>query len=218
MTEYFDLSKDSVYKTEKMIQASFSVSEGSHDWNHIHRVRQMAVYLCDKEGGDRFLVEMAALLHDLEDWKYTTSGEAPGLISRWLQSLGIHPETENRILTIINEVSYKGSGVVTPCSSKESEIVQDADRLDAMGAIGIARAFAYGGSRGRALYAAESEPVNHLDFETYKKNQGPTLNHFYEKLLLLKDRMNTSTARPIAAARHQYMLDFLDQFKKECDL
>jgi uncharacterized protein len=175
----------------------------------------MALFLAGEEGGDLFIVEMAALLHDMEDWKLTDSETKKGITKEWLSAQELTTETIERILQVIAEVSFKGAGVTTPCSSLESMVVQDADRLDAIGAIGIARAFAYGGSKGRPLYLPEQEAVQHQSFESYKKSKSSTLHHFYEKLLHLKNRMNTATAIKLAEKRHQYMLDFADQFKKD---
>jgi uncharacterized protein len=207
--------KEIVDNTENHVRIRFLNEEGSHDWQHIDRVRRMALFLAGEEGGDLFIVEMAALLHDMEDWKLTDSETKKGITKEWLSAQELTTETIERILQVIAEVSFKGAGVTTPCSSLESMVVQDADRLDAIGAIGIARAFAYGGSKGRPLYLPEQEAVQHQSFESYKKSKSSTLHHFYEKLLHLKNRMNTATAIKLAEKRHQYMLDFADQFKKD---
>jgi len=207
--------KEIVDNTGNWVRRRFLNEEGSHDWQHIDRVRRMALFLAREEGGDLFIVEMAALLHDLEDWKLTDSETKKGITKEFLSGQGLTTETTERILQVIEEVSFKGAGVATPCSSLESMVVQDADRLDAIGAIGIARAFAYGGSKGRPLYQPEKDTVQHQSFDSYKKSTSSTLHHFYEKLLHLKDRMNTVTAIKLAEKRHQYMLDFADQFKKD---
>jgi uncharacterized protein len=204
-----------VDKTEKMVREQMAGMEGSHDFEHIDRVRRMALFLAEKEGGDLFIVEMAALLHDLEDWKYSGDATENGITRDWLKSLGLSDELIIKITLAIHEVSFKGAGVPTPCSSSESRVVQDADRLDAMGAIGIARAFAYGGSKGRPLYDPQETPEFHATFEAYRANRGSTLNHFHEKLLLLKDRMNTTTAREVAEERHRFMLEFIKKFNQE---
>jgi uncharacterized protein len=185
-----------------------------HDWWHIHRVRNLALKIAETEGGDLFLIEMAALLHDLDDWKII----GDPIVSRvdfWLQNLQIQPEVAGKIYRITQQVSFKGAGVDTFPSSLEAQIVQDADRLDAIGAIGIARTFAYGGSRGRLIFDPAIKPEKHADFEAYKKNAGPTINHFYEKLLLLKDRLNTGTAKNMAIRRHSFMETFLEEFFSE---
>jgi uncharacterized protein len=194
------------------------LSEGSgHDWWHIQRVRSNAVKLARQEGGDPEITELAALLHDIADHKFHGGSlEAGPLAAREiLEREGIPGKVTERVIQIIREVSFKGAGVETPCSSLESACVQDADRLDAIGAIGIARAFAYGGSRGRLLYEPGVSPENHANFEAYRSSQGHTINHFHEKLLLLKDRMQTGSGRKMALERHLYMEDFLRQFHEE---
>jgi uncharacterized protein len=159
---------------------------------------------------------MAALLHDLDDWKLSISQqEHENKAGHWLKTHGVPSEIIDHILNVIDEVSFKGAGVETPVSSKESAVVQDADRLDAIGAIGIARTFAYGGYKKRLIYDPVISPVVHNDFDVYKGNTAPTINHFYEKLLLLKDRMNTETAKNIAEKRHKFMAGYLDQFFDE---
>lgn len=169
------------------------------------------------ERADEFVVELAALLHDIADWKFHGGDEnaGPDKARRWLESQHVDEPTIERVCQIIKTVSYKGAGVSTPMKTSEGMIVQDADRLDALGAIGIARTFAYGGHKGRAIYDPNEPPQMHETFEQYKNSQGHTINHFYEKLLLLKDRLNTQTAKKIAAARHKYMEDFLSQFFAE---
>jgi len=207
--------KEIVNNTENQVRRRFQNEEGSHDWHHIDRVRSMALFLSREEGCDPFIVEMAALLHDFEDWKLADSAATEGSTRKWLNDQGLAEEIVEQLLQVITEVTFKGAGVPTPCSSMESMVVQDADRLDAIGAIGIARAFAYGGSKGRPLYLTGQDAVQHQSFESYKKSESSTLNHFYEKLLHLKDRMNTATAIKLAKKRHQFMLDFVDQFKKD---
>ena len=198
-----------------MVRERMAAMEGSHDFAHINRVRKMALYLSAREGGNPFIIEMAALLHDLEDWKYAEKDLVSGSTRGWLEGLGLSDQEVGIITAVIQEVSFRGAGVPTPCTTMESRIVQDADRLDAIGAIGIARAFAYGGSRGRPLYDAGETPNFHHTFEEYKANKGSTLNHFHEKLLFLKDRMNTPSARRLAESRHNFMLEFLRQFNDE---
>lgn len=210
--------KEAIQKTREWIESVFIDKEGSHDWHHIFRVWKMALQLHEKEGGNSFVIEMAALLHDVNDWKLIDPSQSKINIKGWLKSCNIDEKTADHIITVIQEVSFKGSGVATPCSSIESMIVQDADRLDAIGAVGVARAFAYGGSKGHKLYIPGQEPELHTSFENYRKSGGATLTHFYEKLLLVKERMNTKTAKIIAEERHRYLLDFLEQFKKECHL
>lgn len=212
-----DHLKEWLDKTKKIVMERFSAEEGSHDWHHIDRVRRMALKICNVEGGDPFIVEMAALLHDMEDWKLNSGIEQSFFVSEWLAAEGMELERAESIMTVIGEVSFRGSGVATPCSSLESMIVQDADRLDAMGAIGIARAFAYGGKKGRPLHVPGAKPVWHSDFDEYRNQKGSSVQHFYEKLLLLKDRINTLEGKRIAAQRHEFMLIFLDHFFREWD-
>ncbi|KJF44504.1 phosphohydrolase [Draconibacterium sediminis] len=202
--------------TENFIKQHFASDSSGHDWWHIHRVRNMAVHLAENEGGDLFLIEMAALLHDLDDWKLG-NGENSSRTKSWLEQISISKKDADKIEQIIEQVSFKGAGVETKTSSLEAQIVQDADRLDAIGAIGIARTFAYGGNKGRLLHHPDIEPQLHNSFEEYKKTTAPTINHFYEKLLLLKDRMNTKAAQKIAEKRHVFMENFLAQFFSEWD-
>ncbi|WP_204273591.1 HD domain-containing protein [Draconibacterium mangrovi] len=208
--------KELISATENFIKQHFAADSSGHDWWHIHRVRNMAVHLAKKEGGDFFLVEMAALLHDLDDWKLS-NGDNTSKTKSWLKQISIDEKDADKIEQIIEQVSFKGAGVETKTSSLEAQIVQDADRLDAIGAIGIARTFAYGGNKGRLLHHPDIEPQLHNSFEEYKKTTAPTINHFYEKLLLLKDRMNTNAAQKIAEERHVFMEIFLAQFFSEWD-
>lgn len=203
--------KKLIQETEKFVKQHFETDSSGHDWWHIQRVRNMALRLAEKEGGNLFLIEMAALLHDLDDWKIG-NGDNYTKTKLWLSQIGINEFDAVKICEIIEQVSFKGAGVATIANSVEAKIVQDADRLDAIGAIGVARTFAYGGNKGRLLYHPEIKPHLHKSFEDYKKTTAPTINHFYEKLLLLKDRLNTNTAREIATERHRFMEDFLTQF------
>ena len=183
-----------------------------HDWWHTERVRRNALLIAEAEGGDPFVVEMAALLHDVDDWKFATDENRVG---KWLLAVIPDPELRNRIADTISRVSYKGSGVSDNANTPESKAVQDADRLDAMGAIGIARTFAYGGAKGRPLYEPGQMPAQHSSFEDYRSNKTNTINHFYEKLLLLYARLNTATARKMAKSRHELMEKFLQHFFME---
>lgn len=208
--------KKIIEKTERYVSAEFKTEGSGHDWFHIDRVRKMAVKLANAEHCDLFIVEMAALLHDLDDWKLTGSGsEALRKTSEWLGQLPIDEASTRQIIRVIQEVSFKGAGTSTPVTSTEAAVVQDADRLDAIGAIGIARTFAYGGYKNRLIYDPEVNPEVHTDFQAYQNSTAPTINHFYEKLLLLKDRMNTHSARKIAEERHQFMADYLSRFFDE---
>lgn len=213
MFELFD--KQAISLTEKYINEIFAGEGSGHDWWHIQRVRAMALKIADSEGGDRFIIEMAALLHDVDDWKLNPGTGTKAL--NWLKSLGINELQSALILEVINQVSFKGAGVENKATTIEAKIVQDADRLDAIGAIGVARAFAYGGHKNRPLHIPGSTPQIHTDFESYKNNQGSTINHFYEKLLLLKNSLNTTSAIEIAKNRHIFMETFLQQFFAEWD-
>ena len=207
-----------INQTENFIREKFKEEGSGHDWFHVDRVRKMALRIGETEQCDLFLTEMAALLHDLDDWKINGSEEYSFTEStKWLNKTGVEEPYAGRILKIIAEVSFKGAGVETPVSSLEAAVVQDADRLDAIGAIGIARTFAYGGNKSRLIYDPEVNSVMHDSFGEYKNSNAPTINHFYEKLLLLKDRMNTPVAREIAEKRHQFMQFFLDRFYDEWD-
>ena len=206
--------KEQLRKTENYIRNEFELDGSGHDWWHIYRVRNMALKIAKKEGGDLFLIEMSALLHDLDDWKIN-SGKHLAKTKKWLKEIQVGESRKNYILQIIEEVSFKGAGVETKANTPEARIVQDADRLDAIGAIGIARTFAYGGNKSRLIYHPDIKPVLHQTFGEYKKTTAPTINHFYEKLLLLKNRLNTDTAIAIAENRHKFMEDFLTRFFDE---
>ncbi len=205
-----------IEQTANFIRAEFEDESSGHDWWHIHRVWKTALAICEIEKADAFIVQLAALLHDLDDWKFNDSGdETPHRARAWLDSHHVVSTTADAVCEIIKHISYKGAGVENKMNSPEGFIVQDADRLDAIGAIGIGRAFAYGGYKNRPLYDPNSPPQMHASFEEYKNSKSATINHFYEKLLLLKDRMNTQTAKRIAEERHEVMLRFLDQFMLE---
>lgn len=210
-------SKKSIDSIAGEVKARFITDSGGHDWWHIHRVWKMSKFIAEKEGADLFIVELAALLHDIADWKYHHGDEFIGgkTARSLLSNYPISESIVNEVVLIIDSLSFKGAAVETPMISLEGKIVQDADRLDAIGAIGIARTFAYGGMKGRSMYDPVVKPHLHDTFEAYKNAVGPTINHFYEKLLLLKDRMNTETAKQIAAKRHTFMEVFLTQFFEE---
>jgi uncharacterized protein len=208
--------QDIIQKTADYIRHEFSNDSSGHDWWHIYRVWKNVITICEHEKGDSFIVQLAALLHDLDDWKFNeVADETPLRAKAWLDSLSIDPSIMDAVCNIIKHISYKGAGVDNKMDSLEGFIVQDADRLDAIGAIGIARAFAYGGYKNRPLYDPDSSPQLHQTFEEYKNSNSDTINHFYEKLLLLKDMLNTPTAKRIAEQRHAYMEQFLRQFMKE---
>jgi uncharacterized protein len=192
--------------------------EGSgHDWRHIERVRNLARGIAREEGGDLYICELAALLHDLADAKIAgdeTTGQRR--VREWLMTQKVEPSLLERVMEIIATMSFAG-GNRPPMTTLEGRVVQDADRLDAIGAVGIARTFAYGGSRGRLLYDPDIPPQQHTSAEAYHASDAPTINHFYEKLLLLKDRMNTPYAQRLAEGRHAYMEAFLAEFYAEWD-
>lgn len=206
--------RDIIQKTTDHVRGLLSGEGSGHDWFHVERVRNTALRIAREEQADILVVELAALLHDVADWKFAGGDHdaGPCAARTWLESLAVRPEVIDHVVSIIAGLSFKGAGVETPMNTIEGQCVQDADRLDALGAIGIARAFAYGGHKGRAMYDPAIPPQPHASFEAYKKNAGPTINHFYEKLLLLKDRMNTATGKRLAAERHQFMARYLEQF------
>ena len=205
-----------IQKTAEYIKQEFSDDSSGHDWWHIYRVWKNAITICEHEMADSFIVQLAALLHDLDDWKFNDSGdETPLRAKAWLDSFSLDPSISDAVCRIITHISFKGANVENKIDSLEGFIVQDADRLDAIGAIGIARAFAYGGYKNRPLYDPDSPPEMHQTFEQYKNSKSATINHFYEKLFLLKDMMNTPTAKRIAEQRHVYMQQFLTQFMDE---
>ncbi len=211
---------------EKIIEATMKYAketlegEGSgHDWWHIWRVWKNAKHIGETEDCDMFVVELAALLHDIADFKFHDGDltVGPRVACEWLESQNVDEGVVKHVCDIIASTSFKGAQVDASVHTKEAMVVQDADRLDAMGAIGIGRAFAYGGHKNREMYNPNIKPEQHDSFEKYANNNSPTLNHFYEKLLLLKDLMNTQTAKKIAQGRHDFMEMYLEQFYKEWD-
>ncbi|MBI1348397.1 HD domain-containing protein [bacterium] len=206
-----------ISQTEQFLQTRLQGDSSGHDWWHIDRVRKSAIALAHAEGANADVCELAALLHDVADWKFHDGDETAGprVARDWLESQVVNEQIIQQVTQIVAEVSFKGAGVRTEMSTLEGRCVQDADRLDAIGAVGIARAFAFGGAFGRAMYDPHHPPELHADFTAYKTKSGPTINHFYEKLLLLKDRMQTQTGRTWAAERHQFMEQFLEQFYRE---
>lgn len=202
--------------TEARVRELLAGDATGHDWWHIERVRRLALRLAAEEGADPLVVELAALLHDVADWKLSGDADAGARHARaWLTSLGVEAAVVEHVSGIVAGVSFKGAGVATPMSTIEGRVVQDADRLDALGAIGIARAFAYGGSRGRALHEPEESPRLHASFAEYRSATGSTLNHFHEKLLLLRGRMHTAAGRRLADERHRFMEEFVRRFLAE---
>lgn len=210
-------NKDIIKQTVEFVKESLKGAESGHDWWHIERVWNNAKLLIKSEEVDPFIVELAALLHDIADSKFHDGDEeiGPKKAGEYLKSIGIEDSQIVHIQQIIRNMSFKASLGTLNFSSKEMEVVQDADRLDAIGAIGIARAFTYGGFKNRELYNPEIPPALNMTKEEYKSSDAPTINHFYEKLLLLKDKMNTPTGLRIAEERHQFMLTYLEQFYNE---
>lgn len=204
-------------KTILFVKKQLENAEGGHDWFHIERVYKNALLIAQEEACDLTVVKLGALLHDIADSKFHNGDEliGPKTARAFLESENVAEETVVHVINIIENISFKGGNFERKFSSKELEIVQDADRLDAIGAIGIARCFNYGGFKNRALYNPAIQPKLNMSKEEYKNSDSPTLNHFYEKLLLLKDKMNTVTGKKIAEARHQYMQNFLAQFYAE---
>lgn len=203
-----------IQKTEEYVRKTLSGDGSGHDWWHVYRVWKTAVRLGNIEKADLFVVELAALLHDIADWKFNDGDleAGPKAARAWLEKMKVDEAVIAHVCQIIEGLSFKGAGVKTPMETLEGKIVQDADRLDAIGAIGIARAFAYGGSKGREMHDPNEKPELHNSFKAYKSSKGPTINHFYEKLLLLKDQMNTKAAKELAIDRHRYMQQYLDRF------
>jgi len=206
-----------INNTIAFVKEKLQNAEGGHDWFHIERVLKNSENIAKGENCNLEIVQLGALLHDIADSKFHNGDETvgPKVAREFLESENVDEETIQQVINIINNISYKGGNFERKFKSIELDVVQDADRLDAIGAIGIARAFNYGGFKNRTLYNPEIAPKTQMSIEEYKKNDSPTLNHFYEKLLLLKDLMNTETGRQIALERHRYMENFLAQFYAE---
>ncbi|EAS00912.1 metal-dependent phosphohydrolase (macronuclear) [Tetrahymena thermophila SB210] len=208
-----------IEECKKFVAEKLKDAEKGHGYDHIQRVHNLAIEIskAEKTPNNQFIVELGALLHDIADWKFTGGDEevAPRLASEWLKQQGATDEEIDAVVHIIRNISYKGAKVENKLKTIEGFIVQDADRLDALGAIGIARCFAYGGYKNRALYDPEIPPVLHETAEQYKNNNSPSLNHFYEKLFLLKDKMNTEAGKNFAQKRHDFMQQFVDTFLSE---
>ncbi|UPT71978.1 MAG: HD domain-containing protein [Flavobacterium sp. JAD_PAG50586_2] len=206
-----------IENTISFVKQKLENAEGGHDWFHIERVYKNSLLIAKEEDCDLTVVQLGALLHDIADSKFYDGDETvgPKTARIFLESQNVAESTIQHVINIIENISFKGGNFERKFNSIELEIVQDADRLDAIGAIGIARTFNYGGFKNRSLYNPEIAPNLKMSKEEYKNSNSPTLNHFYEKLLLLKDKMNTPTGKKIAEARHQYMEDFLSQFFAE---
>ncbi|MDF2449191.1 MAG: hypothetical protein K0R26_1695 [Bacteroidota bacterium] len=206
-----------ISQTIDFVKQELQCAEAGHDWFHVERVYRTSMLIHDIEGGNALVIALAALLHDIADPKFHNGNEAigPEKAERFLKSVGVAETKIAHVKHIIEGVSYKNSFDNKRFTSLEMNIIQDADRLDAIGAIGIARAFTYGGFKNRTLYDPEIMPVTEHTKESYKKTTAPTINHFYEKLLLLKDKMNTVTGKKLAEERHDFMKLYLEQFYKE---
>lgn len=196
----------------------FSKEGSGHDWWHIYRVWKTSIKIAEKENANTFIVQLAALLHDIADWKFYNGDQniGPQKAAEILKEHNINVKLIKQIQEIIKNLSFKGAKTsIIEMKSIEGKVVQDADRLDAIGAIGIARTFAYGGYKNRIIYNPKIKPILHKNADSYIKNNSPTINHFYEKLLLLKNLMNTKTGKEIAEKRHDFMNNYLNQFYKE---
>ena len=220
MAELTDAQRQIVDQTAVFVRRQMEGDSSGHDWWHVWRVWQNSLFISRNENADRFVTELAALLHDIADWKFHDGDETAGPKAArvCLSEQSVDEQIIEHVCRIIETVSFKGAGVETPMETLEGKIVQDADRLEAIGAIGIARCFAFGGAKGRLMHDPEDPPELHASFEDYKKKSGPSINHFYEKLLLLKDRMNTETGSQLAAERHKVLEDFLAQFHAEWNI
>lgn len=206
-----------IKKTITFVKETLKNAEGGHDWFHIQRVFNNAILISKNEETNSLVISLGALLHDIADSKFHNGDETigPKVAREFLFKLNVDSTVIEHVVNIIENISFKGGNELQKFSSLELDIVQDADRLDAIGALGIARCFNYGGFKNRALYDPEIKPNLNMSKDEYKNSTAPTINHFYEKLLLLKDRMNTKTGKQIAEERHEYMLQFLDQFYNE---
>lgn len=207
--------KKIIEKTKEYVKQEMLKGDSGHDWSHVLRVNNTAKMIAKKEKADLFIVELSTLFHDIADSKFTNGDEtiAPRKIKDFLNSLKVDTETIEKVNYIVEHMSFKKNQPSE--KSLEFKVVQDADRLDAIGAIGIARAFSFGGYKNRLMYNPEEKPNLNQTKEQYVKAEGTTINHFYEKLLLLKDLMNTDTAKKLAEKRHKFMEKYLDQFYKE---
>ncbi len=208
---------DLINNTILFVKQKLENAEGGHDWFHIERVYKNALLIAKEEVCNVQIVQLGSLLHDIADSKFHDGDESvgPKVAREFLESQNVNEEVINHVINIIQNISFKGGNFEKKFSSIELDIVQDADRLDAIGAIGIARTFNYGGFKNRTLYDPEIAPNTNMTIDEYKNSQAPTINHFYEKLLLLKDKMNTGTGKQIAQQRHRFMEGFLAQFYAE---
>jgi uncharacterized protein len=210
-------SKEIINKTIDFVKETLTDAEGGHDWFHILRVYNNALLISKNEAVDVFVVELGALLHDIADSKFHNGDETvgPQVAREFLFKLNVDSQVIEHVVNIVENISFKGGNETQKFKSAELDVVQDADRLDAIGAIGIARCFNYGGFKNRELYNPEIKPHLSMTKAAYKTSTAPSINHFYEKLLLLRDKMNTKTGKDIATKRHAFMELYLDQFYKE---
>ncbi|TXK78657.1 HD domain-containing protein [Mesonia sp. K4-1] len=206
-----------IQATKAFVQSELKDAEGGHDWFHIERVYKNALLLARAEDVNLEIVSLGALLHDIADSKFHQGNEnvGPQTARKFLESLHVQDFVIEHVVKIIENISFKGGNIKQEFTSPELDVIQDADRLDAMGAIGIARTFNYGGFKNRKIYDPSIAPKLNMSKEEYKKGENPTINHFYEKLLLLKERMNTVTGKKLAQKRHEFMEQFLEQFYAE---
>ncbi|MEL6271659.1 MAG: HD domain-containing protein [Chloroflexota bacterium] len=204
--------------TRDYVRHTLSGEGTGHDWWHIQRVTKTALYICDRENADPVIVELAALLHDIDDWKFSGDVTAGASAARaWLEQNNAPDATTDAVVQIIERLSYKGGFETRPMTSLEGKIVQDADRLDALGPVGIARTFAYGGAKHRLIHDPDHSPESHADFESFKAAEGTTINHFYEKLFKLKDTLHTATAKQIGEKLHRYIERYIADFYAQWD-
>ena len=208
-----------ISQTILFVKKELQRAEGGHDWWHIERVWIIARKIAATEEANLLIVELGALLHDIADSKFHQGDETlgPQKARQFLQSIHVDEDIIFQVEQIIRNISFKGGNFEIGFNSSELNIVQDADRLDAMGAIGIARTFHYGGFKNREIYNPDIQPQLHQNREQYKASTAPTINHFYEKLLQLRDRMNTQTGKRMAEQRHQFMEEYLEQFFSEIE-
>ncbi|HEU4496481.1 MAG TPA: HD domain-containing protein [Flavobacterium sp.] len=213
------MNADLIENTISFVKKELENAEGGHDWFHIEKVYNSAMHISKNENCDKTIVALGALLHDIADSKFHGGDETvgPRVAREFLESQNVPEEIIIHVVNIIENISFKGGNFERKFSSLELSVVQDADRLDAIGAVGIARCFNYGGFKNRPIYNPEIAPDLNMGKEEYKNSVSPTINHFYEKLLLLKDRMNTASGKKIARERHVFMEKFLEQFFAECD-
>lgn len=208
---------DAIQATIQFVKQKLNSAEGGHDWFHIERVWKNALGIAKYEGGNLLIIQLGALLHDIADYKFNNGDETigPRIAENFLESISVDRQIIDAVVSIVDNISFKGGSEISKNRTIEFQIVQDADRLDAIGAIGIGRTFNFGGHKGNKMYHPELPPQLKQSKEEYKKSEGTTINHFHEKLLLLKDRMNTTSGKKLAEKRHDFMLVYLKQFEAE---